>query len=188
MSQSTSDFVTALQALAAALVDSCADPADSVRLAQELAIFAPAAAVPGSLVGQAMGAMQSAVGDACRRAAVVALARASVSYQPASYDDAVRVRQLVCDALDAEITIAGDQGEDKSYNALRALRRAVVEDFEARGANLAPIKDFSIAAPLPALVVANRLYGDAARADELVTQANPVHPLFMPTRFKALAE
>ena len=54
-------------------------------------------------------------------------AEAVTAYQPSSYDDAVSVRNQVCALLDTEITIAGDQGEDDVYNALRALLKLVGE-------------------------------------------------------------
>jgi prophage DNA circulation protein len=40
---------------------------------------------------------------------------------------------------------------------------------------------------VPAFVMAQLLYQNGARADELTARANPVHPAFMPLRFKALA-
>jgi prophage DNA circulation protein len=45
----------------------------------------------------------------------------------------------------------------------------------------------SFAGSLPALVLAHRIYDDAGRADQLVQQVQPVHPLFMPQSFQALA-
>lgn len=184
----TSDMANAAQALAASLLASCVNPADGVRLMASLASFVPNTVIPLSAQGTAMQTMQNATADLCRRAAVVAMARASINYQPSSYNDALTVRTQICDMLDDEILIAGDKGQDATFNALRALRVAVVQDLTARGADLASIKTFSFKACLPAPVLAMRLYADASRADELVTQANPVHPLFMPTSFQALAE
>jgi prophage DNA circulation protein len=134
-------------------------------------------------VSTAQGAAQALV----RRAAIVAIARASAAYQPSSYDDAVRVRTQACELLDQEIDAAGDAGEDATYGALRALRRAVVADLTARGASLAPIAVFAFNAQLPDLVLAQRLYADVTRADGLVRQAAPQHPSFMPLSFRALA-
>jgi prophage DNA circulation protein len=85
------------------------------------------------------------------------------------------------------MTVAGDQGDDETYEALSTLRAAVVADLNKRGAGLSSIKTFSVSAPMPSLALAARLYRDPTRADELVAQANPVHPAFMPTTFKALA-
>ncbi len=39
----------------------------------------------------------------------------------------------------------------------------------------------------PALYLANRLYQDPTRAPQLVAEADPPHPAFMPPAFRALA-
>jgi prophage DNA circulation protein len=85
------------------------------------------------------------------------------------------------------MAVAGDQGEDETYEALSTLRAAVVADLNKRGAGLSSIKTFNLPSTLPSLALATRLYRDPTRSDELVAQANPVHPAFMPTTFKALA-
>lgn len=138
-------------------------------------------------VDTALAAQAQHLADAFRRAALVELALAATDYQPASYDDAFHLREVVAGALDAEIAIAGDQGEDGVYAAFRTLRAAVVQDLTARGADLAQVRTFTLGGSLPALAVAQRLYGDAARADGLVAQVDPVHPLFMPPVFQVLA-
>jgi len=91
-------------------------------------------------------------------------------------------------AIDAAAVTAGG-GLDDLFAALRALRIAVVEDLRVRGASLAHVRTFSLPAPLPALSLAQRLYRDAARADELVGEAGDscVSPLFMPVTLQALA-
>lgn len=122
-----------------------------------------------------------------RRAAVVELARAAAAYQPTSYDDAVAVRRAVVAAIEGEMDDAGDAGDDGTYAALLALRTAVVRDLTARGADLAPLRQVTPPAALPALTLANQLYADATRADDLVARTDPAHPLFLPTSFRALA-
>lgn len=182
------DFTASVQQLAAALLAATVDPADGVRLLSELADFTPHAQTPASQQGQAMASIQTATGDLCRRAAVVAVAQAATTYQPSSYDDAADLRTAVCDLLDNEITIAGDEGQDSSYNALRTLRVAVVQDLTARGANLARIVTFTFPSVQPSLTLANRIYRDASREDQLITQVDPIHPAFMPNSFQALAD
>jgi prophage DNA circulation protein len=187
VSSQPGDLAGAAAVLAAALAGACADPADQLRLLEQLAAFTPAAPASTTPIGAAVADMTDAMGDLFRRTAVIALATAATNYQPSSQTDAYAVMNTVTGLLDSEIEIAGDQGEDDSYNALRALRTAVVQDLTARGASLAPIATFKFGAPLPALYLAQRLYRDPSRADQLVTQVNPVHPLFMPARFAALA-
>jgi prophage DNA circulation protein len=135
-----------------------------------------------------MAAMQKSMGDLFRRSAVVAMARASAVYQPSSADDAAAVRASVCGLLDAEILVAGAQYEDATYAALRALRVAVSSDLTARGAGLAPLTTIKTNSPMPALALAQRVYRDPARSDELILESNSIHPAFMKTRFKALSQ
>lgn len=178
----------AAQGLTAALFGTIANPGDAVRIFGGLGAYAPNVAQGNTgqvLAGQQLA--QAATGALLRRAALGALARAVAAYQPTSYNDAASVRSTVVAAIDAEILVAGDAGDDNSYTALRALRQSVVSVLTAVGASLAPLQTFTFNAPQPALALANRLYQDASRSDQLVAQANPVHPAFMPARFQALA-
>lgn len=165
----------AIQAVVAAVLAASPSPADA------LTSMASIATLPGGT------GISGASGDLTRRAAIVAMARASALYQPTSYDDASSVRTSVAGYLDDEILIAADQGEDATYQALRTLRTAVVQDLTQRGATLATVTTVISPMPVPALVLAQRLYRDPSREDELITEAMPVHPLFMPTQFQALA-
>lgn len=180
----TSDFASTAQSLAQAVAASAREPADAVRLLTVLSAPSTASAAEGAAQQLAF----EATDDLFRRAAVVQLARVSLAYQPASVDDAVALRTAVCARLDEEVTAAGDQGDDDVYDALRALRTAVASDLTVRGAGLPSTMKVTSAIPLPALVLAQRLYRDGARADELVMQTNCIHPAFMPTSFKALSK
>ncbi|POR52752.1 hypothetical protein B0G62_10449 [Paraburkholderia eburnea] len=182
-----SDLASATQALAAALLASAIDPADGVRLLSNLSNFQPNAVTSSSVVGASMAAMQDACGDLCRRAAVVAACRAAASYQPASTTDAKNLQNAVLQLLDAEILIAGNQGEDDVFTALRALRAAVVQDLQTRAAGLPGTIVVNVPAALPAPALAQRLYRDPTRADELVTESGAPHPAFLPPGFTALS-
>lgn len=122
-----------------------------------------------------------------RRTALLELARQSALYQPHSHDDAAAVLAQVADALDAEVILAADAGEDEVVAALLELRAAVIADLTERGASLTPVRTFTLPRPLPADVLANRFYRDAGRAEELIAASATVHPLFLPVRFQALA-
>ncbi len=180
-------YAPAAQALVAALSAASANPADALRLLGQAAGFQPTAIASSAPVGAAIAAIDEASADLFRRAAVAAMARSAAQYQPSSYDDAAAVRTFVTGFIDAELDVAGDQGDDETYSALRALRQAVAADLTSRGADLAPIKTFRIAETAPALVLAQRFYADPGRADELVTHADPPNPLFFPLSFQALA-
>jgi len=89
--------------------------------------------------------------------------------------------------IDAEIDVAGDAGDDNSFQALRALRQSVISDLQARGADLASIATFTFQTTLPSLVLAQRIYRDPTRELGLVQQINPIHPAFCGPSFQALA-
>jgi hypothetical protein len=131
--------------------------------------------------------MRNAMAAACRRAVLVSLAQASASYQPASYEDAAALRTSLAAVLDIEITAAGDAGEDATYSALKTLRSASVQDLTARGASLPSIVTVVLHVQLPSLAIAQLLYRDASRSDEIAAQAGAVHPAFCPVTFQALA-
>lgn len=177
----------AAQAFLAAIVNAANDPADAVRLVSVMAQFYPASITTPGAVSAACNVVQAALAAMFRRYALAQLAVTLTTYQPSSQDDAASVLAAATALFDAEITVAGDAGDDESYQALRAVRQAVVADLAARGANAAPIATFSFNAPLPVLVLANRIYRDASRETQLVLQVQPIHPAFMPPTFKALA-
>jgi prophage DNA circulation protein len=183
-SSTTSSFATIAQSLVQAVAASASEPADAVRLMTNLSESSTTVADSGAAQQSALVATD----DLLRRAAVVQMARVSLAYQPASVDDAAALRTTLCAKLDEEITVAGDQGADDVYNALRALRTVVAADLAARGAGLPTTMTVGSSLPLPALALAQRLYRNSSRADELVTQSNCVHPAFMPTSFKALSK
>jgi prophage DNA circulation protein len=182
------DFAAAAHALLSSLTASTSDPADAIRLLSQLVSYKPVNVTSASPTGQAMGTMQAAANDLFRRAVITEMAEAATTYQPASADDAVRIRDVLCAALDAEITLAGDQHQDATFNALRMLRTAVVQDLTVRATGLPNIVTISTPATMPATALAHQLYRDPSRADELVTQANCPHPAFMPTSFKGLSK
>jgi prophage DNA circulation protein len=175
------------QAAVAALVIAIPNPADAVRLLTQLANFYPSDYVGPSVVGQASGVMQTALGNLVRRSTLAALVRVVEAYQPKSEEEANSVRLAVCALLEAEAVVAGDSGDDLSYAAITRARAAVATELDARGAQLPPMRQFELKMSLPSLVVAQMLYQDSTRADQLVDLAAPRHPAFMPLSFKALS-
>jgi prophage DNA circulation protein len=193
-------YTTSVHSLASAVAAATPSPRDSLRALSGLIDASPA--LPATLTApvypvsatfppaslQAVALMAGASSDMFRRAGVIALAQAAAAYQPTSYDDAATVRAMVSDRLDAEISIAGNQGQDATYNALRSLRVAIVQDLTQRGTSLAALMQVTTPQSLPALVLAQKLYRDSGRSDQLVAEANPIHPAFMPNSFKALTK
>lgn len=192
-------YANAAHGLATAVATASPSPPDALRLISGLISAAPA--LPGNLVAptypstpvfptpsaQAVALMAGASADLFRRAGVIALVRAVSAYTPTSYDDAAAVRAQVTRQLDAEILIAADQGQDDTYIALRDVRTAIVNDLTTRATSLASLVVVKTPLSVPAPVLSQRLYRDSTRADELVAEASPIHPAFMPVAFKALA-
>lgn len=174
------DVANAIVALIDALEAVCADPADALRLLLNLVNYV-------TVGSPTLSDMGIALSSAFRRAAATALVTAAGRYQPSSYDDASATLQAIAAALDGEIVRAGDDGSDQSFDALEGLQSAVVDDLTSRGASLSPVRNVTVPQSMPAPALAQRLYQDADRADGLVTEVNPISPLFMPTSFQALA-
>lgn len=180
-------FTDAVQALMDSLVAGIADPGDAIALLGPLASCTPEAFSGAGVIGSARVVAQNATAALLRRAALAAIGKVVATYVPSSYDEAINTMGVVTGFIDAEVLSAGDSGDDESYNALLALRQAVVVALTTTGATLPNLETFTFRTALPALVMANRLYQDASRTDELIQQANPIHPAFMPTTIKALA-
>jgi hypothetical protein len=81
---------------------------------------------------------------------------------------------------------AADADQSDGYRALVTLHGATVRDLVARSRPLPQMVSYSFARRFPAAMLANRLYGDASRTDELVAENHPVHPAFMPAAIRAL--
>nr|WP_277923111.1 DNA circularization N-terminal domain-containing protein [Sphingomonas sp. CARO-RG-8B-R24-01] len=176
------DYAVAAAALVASLAAACADPADALRLIAQLLAFYPAGQDAASPVGVAVTGLY-------QRLLALEMVRAAAAYQPSSYEDAFAQLVRVTGVLDQAITRAGNAGQDVLFSALRGLRASFVADMRARGATLAHVRTFTFARPLPAVTIAQRLYRDASRADEVIGEAGAacISPLFMPTTLQALA-
>ncbi|WP_175795970.1 DNA circularization protein [Burkholderia anthina] len=180
-------FSASITSVVEAISATATDPSDAIRMLSVLADFYPDDPTTSSVIGDGMAGTQTAIGALVRTTVIAQMAIASTTYQPSSADDAAAVRDSIVGLIDDEITTSGDAGDDETYAALRTLRSAVVADLNSRGASLPSMTEFSFASALPALALASRMYRNAGRSDEIITEANPIHPAFMPTSFAALA-
>lgn len=89
-------------------------------------------------------------------------------------------------AFDAAGDIASDAGDPEMFRALVELHSAVVRDLWIRARSLPEVVSYEFRRALPSLYIANRLYGDASRAGELVAENRARHPAFMPRSGVAL--
>jgi prophage DNA circulation protein len=187
MSDATDAFAAASVDLATALAGATMDPADAVRLLLPLCTFEPRPVFGSGPLAGVIANWQTAIVRNMHCAALSSLAIAASAYQPISYQDALSLRSIVCDAIDAEATAAADAGDDATYQALRDLRIAVATDLALRGANLPALVEVTTLVSMPSLAEAWDLYQDTSREPALVASADAPHPLFMPLTFPALA-
>ncbi|MBP0996649.1 DNA circularization protein [Serratia fonticola] len=115
-----------------------------------------------------------------------AMAAVAADYAPSSYDDAIAMLNRVCDTMDTVLLLAADAGNDDDYSNLLETRNSLVDAFTLKGAKLSALTQISMSASMPALALANRLYQDGSRGDELIQTVQPRHPAFMPLTFRAL--
>lgn len=138
-------------------------------------------AVPQTTPSRAVqAANQQAVVSLVRRSAVIAAARAAADIDFTSYNDAVATRDELAEIFEKEIVAAADAGDDVAYEALAAVRGAMVADITQRGAPLSRLGTYTPPLTMPVLVIAHRLYGDASRADEIAARNGLRHPGFVP--------
>ena len=187
MSAASDAFATASTQLAGAVAASTTDPADAVRLLLPLCTWAPPPVFGGGPLAAAVAKQQAAIVRNLHCAAIAALASACAGYKPISYQDAFSLRSIVCAAIDAEATLAADDGDDLTYQALRTLRVAVAVDLAVRGASLPALVEVTTLVSMPSLAEAWTLYQDTSREPELVASADAPHPLFLPLSFAALS-
>jgi prophage DNA circulation protein len=184
----TDDFVLASADLSSALLGAATDPADAIRLLLPLCGWIPPRFPGTGSLAATINAAQDAMASNLRCTACVALATASASYNPVSYQDALATRATVCGVLGDEAQRAADAGLDATYQALRTLRAAVALDLATRGANLAFLVEVETQVPMPSLAEAWTLYQDTSREPSIVASADPPHPLFLPLEFPALSK
>ncbi|GBQ92078.1 bacteriophage protein [Acetobacter nitrogenifigens DSM 23921 = NBRC 105050] len=186
-SDSAATLATAVQAVITALADATDDPGVLISLLWPLTSCAPSITASSAPIGGAIATVQTETAAHCRRAALAAIGSACASWSPSSSNEAQDMASRVTSLIEAEETTAGDAGDDADYEALHELRAQVAEDLQKRAVQLADIVTIQRNANLPALLLAQQLYGDGTRSDDLVQRADPIHPAFMPNEFEALS-
>jgi hypothetical protein len=150
-----------------------------------LAGFAALRAAAGALTptgqpgqGIAAAAIQfSLIEEAQILAATTFVSRDDVDAQIAVYDAAFDDAEVAAaDALDTDV-----------YRALVALHAATIADLSTRSIPLPNLVTYSVGRSYTALGLAQRLYGDPTRAEQLVAEGHVVHPYFMPKTGRALS-
>lgn len=105
-----------------------------------------------------------------------------------SRSEAEAILARMVDDLIAIEDYAADNFESGVYQAFIALHGAVAYDLSQRASQLPKLATYTFGKRRTALTLANVLYGDASRADQIINENSPVHPAFMPDSIRALTE
>lgn len=117
-----------------------------------------------------------AIDSLVRQSAIAQAAKAAAATSHSTAEDALTVRDALCDAIDTECGTA----PDVVYARLVDLRVAVVEDLGIRAAQLPRLTAYQLPRTLPAVVVAHQVYGDATREGDIVSRNKVRHPGALP--------
>lgn len=93
-----------------------------------------------------------------------------------TYDQAMEIRDRMLEELDTLI----ESGDDALYHVLVELQTRLIRRVDDTATELLRIDYVQITTPVPALVFAHQVCGDAARADELATRNALTDPNFVP--------
>jgi prophage DNA circulation protein len=136
--------------------------------------------------GTQMGLNQQALVALVSGSAVTALGRIYAKTKFAAQEDADTARDQLAGLIDDLATAAADGGDDQGFLAWQSYYQSAVDDLTTRAKQAPSTLVFTMGVAMPALVLAQRLYQDPARGDELVARNDAPHPLFVPPVVQAL--
>lgn len=121
------------------------------------------------------------------RLTLAAESRIIAAMQFRSREEVDAIATAVNIAFNQTSEIAADDHDAGTYMALITLHGDVVQHLAARGRLLPRVVSYRFEVVFPALRMAQRVYADAARYQELVAENAVVHPAFMPREGRMLA-
>ncbi|MDH5633603.1 MAG: DNA circularization N-terminal domain-containing protein [Gammaproteobacteria bacterium] len=182
--QTPAALATNITSLVAALESLPGNVANSLQVYETLFDFSVAAPAANTAAAQTLVRSQQQLVHLVKVAAVAGAARVSSQIPFDSSAEALAARDWLLAAMDslANYTdpVTGLPADDGEYDALSALRHAVVEDLNTRAAKLPQIVSHTLNHYVPAVVLAWDLYGDAERGDEIVARNHVARPGFLP--------
>lgn len=185
VANATGGLPTAIANVVQALREGAGDEIAAAETLWALADYGLPAPVPQSTGAseRQLVANAAAVGTLVRQIVLVELATAVAWADWSDRATAVRWRARIAEAFAREIGGAAPE----LRVALADVRGRAVEAISRKMADLQPVVTVRASAVTPSIVWAYRLYGDAARAGDLVGRNNVRHPSAMPTVFAAVA-
>ncbi len=126
--------------------------------------------------------------DSIIQLALVTEARLIAAMTFVSRTDVENVRETVNAAFGPAAEAMADQMDAMTYRAMVALHAAVSFFLVQTARPLPQMLSYQFAKPKSTLGIAQRLYADATRADELKNENRIIHPLFCPMIGRALSD
>ncbi|MGN0905335.1 MAG: hypothetical protein ACI4PW_09290, partial [Alphaproteobacteria bacterium] len=120
---------------------------------------------------------EKALSAVIRQTAVIAAVQTVLNVDFDTYDEAVLLRDELADVLDTEIVSTENI---ELSQTLQELQKTLVEAMTEQSADLKTVSSYETKSVLPACVIAYELYGDYAKADEIVSRNKIKNPLFVP--------
>lgn len=99
-----------------------------------------------------------------------------------SFGQAMEARSLLVDLVDAITIDAPIEMSDDAFAALALLRARAAEHLAVVATTLPRIRPYTPPKELPALVVAQMLYGDATREAEILARNDPPNPALLSSK------
>jgi prophage DNA circulation protein len=125
-------------------------------------------------------ALAAAIADLSADAATCAAIQVALYAAWLDAGAAAEARDKLVGAIELRADAAADAEADDLYLGWLSLRSRVLAAFDATLQALPSRRGYVTGAPLPSLVLAQRLFADATRADELVGANAVPHPAVMP--------
>ncbi len=178
---SVSGAVSAIQTVITTLAEATGSDTEKIRVMSDIASTEDGTYYEGETANAISAAVQACI----RTLAAGAMLWRLMQYTPRSHDEGLQMMQGARTVTETVLLLLADRADDDSYDALNAQYTQFVTHWQENCLSLSDVMTVTSRSPQPSLALANRLYQDASRADELVQAASPVHPAFMPLSFTA---
>jgi hypothetical protein len=104
-----------------------------------------------------------------------------------SQNDVEAVIRRMNDAFDAAREMAADAMDSYSYQSMTALAGSLMNHLSSVSRQLPRVVQFEFNDFFPSLALANRIYQDASRYEEIAAENETIHPLFVQRLIKGLS-
>ena len=139
------------------------------------------------LVEDAVSLVATLLKDASIQFSLQQMSLVVISMTFTSRDDVEKLRGEINTAFDVSEETAADEMAQEVYFTLVSLHAAVTFHLYETARPLPQMLKYRFAAIRPTLILSQRLYYEASRADQLREENKVVHPAFAPREGRALA-